>query len=71
MAQRLGNFEPVVELAEPKEDPQMYQAAGISLYTTPIQRSIDSTISFIPCVQGANVTVKVCFISNNTGTAYF
>ena len=27
---------------EMKEDPQMYQAAGISLYTTPIQRSIDS-----------------------------
>ena len=106
MAQRLGNFEPVVELAEPvvdvlgetvvdvlakadplkdvdvlteedllcfemKEDPQMYQAAGISLYTTPIQRSIDSTISSIPCVQVANVTVKVCVISNNTGAANF
>ena len=56
---------------EMKEDPQMYQEAGMSLYTTAIQRSIETTISSIPCVQGANVTAKVCVISNNTGTANF
>ena len=56
---------------EMKEDPQMYQAAGISLYATAIQRSIESAISSIPCRQGANVTVKVCVTSNNTGTVNF
>ena len=54
-----------------KEDPLMYQAAGISLVTADIQKSIESTLSSVPCVQGANVTIKVCVISNNTGTVNF
>ena len=85
MAQRLGNFEPVVELAEPvvdvlaetvvdvlakadplkevdvlteedllcfemKEDPQMYQAAGISLYTTPFKGALTQpSLLFLVC----------------------
>ena len=69
---------PVVEVLE-KSDPlmvvdvlteeesEMYKAAGISLVTASIQKSLESSISSVPCVQGANVTVKVCVISNNTG----
>ena len=59
-----------------EEDPEMYEAAGIPsqvvLQTTDnsvlIQQSIESAISSVPSLQGANVVVKVCVIGSNHGT---
>ena len=59
-----------------EEDPEMYEAAGIPsqvvLQTTDnsvlIQQSIESAISSVPSLQGANVIVKVSVIGSNHGT---
>ena len=59
-----------------EEDPEMYEAAGISshlvLQTTDdsvlIQQPIESAIISVHSLQGANVVVKVCVIGNNHGT---
>jgi len=61
-----------------EEDPEMYEAAGIPLATSSalhntvnIQESIQSAIAGLPNLQGGNVTVKVCVITNNHGSVSF
>ena len=61
-----------------EEGPEMYAAAGIPLPVTStphnsvnIHNTIESAISSISALQGANVTVKVCVIANNNGTINF
>ena len=71
------DFDPLFAF-EMEEDPEMYAAAGIPLpvSSTPdnsvnIQKTIESAISSVSALQGANVTVKVCVIANNQGTINF
>lgn len=71
------DFDPLFAF-EMEEDPEMYAAAGIPLpvSSTPdnsvnIQKTIESAISSVSALQGANVTVKVCVIANNHGTINF
>ena len=61
-----------------EEDPELYQAAGIPLSgysavnnSPGIEQTIQSVISSVPNLQGANVTIKVCVISNNNGSVNF
>jgi site-specific recombinase XerC len=62
-----------------EEDPDLYAAAGISFPATSsptnnkvnIQQTIQSAISSVPALQGANVTVKVLVMENNNGTIHF
>jgi hypothetical protein len=62
-----------------EEDPDLYAAAGISFLATSsptnnkvnIQQTIQSAISSVPALQGANVTVKVLVMENNNGTIHF
>ncbi len=58
-----------------EEDPEMYEAAGIP-YQPPstsakIQQAIQSTITSLPSLQGANVTVKVMVMQDNHGFVNF
>ena len=59
-------------------DPEMYQAAGIQLagYSSVtnsmnIEQTIQSVMSSVPNLQGANVSLKVCVITNNYGSVNF
>jgi hypothetical protein len=61
-----------------EEDPEMYQAAGIPLpsyravnNSPGIEQTIQSVISSVPNLQGANVAFKVCVIPNNYGSVDF
>ncbi len=63
---------------EMDEDPEMYQAAGILLagYSSVtnsmnIEQTIQSVMSSVPNLQGANVSLKVCVITNNHGSVNF
>ncbi len=63
---------------EMDEDPEMYQAAGIPLagYSSVsnsmnIEQTIQSVTSSVPNLQGANVSLKVCVITNNYGSVNF
>ena len=60
------------------EDPEMLAAAGISYPATSasssninIEHTIQSAISSIPALQGANVSVKVLIMQDNHGTVNF
>jgi hypothetical protein len=61
-----------------EEDPEMQEAAGISLPGTStahnsvnIQKTIESAISSVPGFEGSNVTVKVCVMGIHRGTVNF
>jgi hypothetical protein len=63
---------------EMDEDPEMYQVAGIPLagYSSVsnsmnIEQTIQSVMSSVPNLQGANVSLKVCVITNNYGSVNF
>ena len=63
---------------EMDEDLEMYQAAGIPLagYSSVtnsmnIEQTIQSVMSSVPNLQGANVSLKVCVITNNYGSVNF
>ncbi len=60
------------------EDPELYETAGIPLpgsstghHSVNIQKIIQSAISFVPGLEGSNVTVKVFVMGTIHGTVNF
>jgi len=74
----LSNFNMEDPLVEVEDEPEMDvteknplpEAAGASLVTESIHKTIETAITSVPCGE-RSVTVKVCVISNNTGTVSF
>ncbi len=58
-----------------EEDSDMYAAAGVTYQASStsgnIQQAIQSAITSIPSMQGANVSVKVLVMQDNHGSVSF
>jgi len=75
MASNFDMEEPLVEmeddpLLDVTEEKPLPEAAGASLVTESIHKSIETAISSVQCGE-RSVTVKVCVISNNSGAVSF